>query len=92
MYNHIDKGKVPKTQIIQLTGHRKVQSLTSYKQPSLVQLEEMSHAYLKSTSFWTSVRDYYSKGVDTIFKVGGGVCDNCARSARKILILLCPEP
>ena len=32
----------PKTQIIQLTGHRNVQSLISYKQPSLLQQEEMS--------------------------------------------------
>ena len=31
------------------------------------------------------------KGVDTIFKVGG-LCDNCVRSVRKILILLYQEP
>ena len=39
----LTRARVPETQIIQLTGHRNIQSLNSYKQPSLRQEEEKSH-------------------------------------------------
>ncbi len=43
MVTYLTKNSVPETQIIQLTGHKNLQSLNSYKKASLQQQKEMSH-------------------------------------------------
>ncbi len=43
MVTCLTKNSVPETQIIQLTGHKNLQSLNSYKKASLQQQKEMSH-------------------------------------------------
>ncbi len=43
MVTCLTKNSVPETQIIQLTGHKNLQSLNSYKKASLQQQNEMSH-------------------------------------------------
>ncbi len=51
MVTCLTKNSVPETQIIQLTGHKNLQSLNSYKKASLQQQKEMFHvlsSYKKS--------------------------------------------
>ncbi len=43
MVTCLTKNSVPETQIIQLTGHKNLQSLNSYKKASLQQQKKMSH-------------------------------------------------
>ncbi len=43
MVTCLTKNNIPETQIIQLTGHKNLQSLNSYKKATLQQLRDMSH-------------------------------------------------
>ncbi len=67
MVTCLTKNSVPETQIIQLTGHKNLQSLNSYKKASLQQQKEMSHvlsSYKKhetnpSSSYHNTIEWYY---------------------------------
>ncbi len=43
MVTNLTKSNVPDTQVMQLSGHRNIQSLNAYKKASLQQQKEMSH-------------------------------------------------
>ena len=45
MITSLASSNIPDMQIMQLSGHKNIQSLNSYKQASLQQQQEMSHIF-----------------------------------------------
>ena len=71
MVTTLCKENVPETQIIQLTGHRNLQSLNSYKKASLQQQKEMSHilsSYSEPQRACTTVTEPTTKGQQSFFQ------------------------